>query len=135
MAKSPGKSARAANDESYRKRGNPLTDYLDASEPLERGGFGEAPQPSLKGVPYSGSVSDWARDLERAAEEEGRKSEMRAIRSQAGKHRVRAERGAAEGGPAQNSRTSKKVPERSAAPTKVFRASSVYPVLPPSMPG
>jgi len=124
MAKPSGKSARVAKDESYRKRGNPLTDYLDASEPLERGGFDEAPQSSLEGVPYSGSVSDWARELERAAEEEARKSEMRAIRSQAGKHRVRAER-EGDDTPSQGARGSKKVPERSAAPTKTARGTSM----------
>ena len=62
------KGARGA----YRKRGSPLTDYMDASEPLEPGGFGEAPQPELSGVPLSGSVSDWAEQIAREAEREGR---------------------------------------------------------------
>jgi excinuclease ABC subunit B len=55
----------------------------------EHGGFGEAPQPELSGAPLSGSVSDWVRDLEKAAEEETRKASTRAIRSEAGKHRTR----------------------------------------------
>ena len=62
------KGARGA----YRKRGSPLTDYMDASEPLEPGDAGEAPQPELSGVPLSGSVSDWAEQIAREAEREGR---------------------------------------------------------------
>ncbi|MCV0397583.1 MAG: excinuclease ABC subunit UvrB [Rhizobiaceae bacterium] len=108
-----------------RKRRSPLTDYLDASEPLEEGadaaGFGEAPQAPLEGVPYSGSVRDWARDLERAAEEDARKAEMRAIRSEAGKHRMRAGGDAA----TQDRKTPKRVPERSAAPTRTARGTSM----------
>jgi excinuclease ABC subunit B len=126
MAKSPDKDARAAKEAGFRKRGSPLTDFMDASEPLEPNGFGEAPQPDLDGVPYSGSVSDWAREMERAAEDESRKSEMRSIRSQAGKHRVRAERGADPGAtPAAAPRPVKKIPERSSAPTKTARGTSM----------
>ena len=83
MARSPDKAA-------ARKRSSPLTDFHDASEPLEPKGFGEAPQPDLTGAPLSGNVSDWVRDLERAAEQESRKAATRAIRSEAGKHRLKA---------------------------------------------
>ena len=65
MAKSPEKKSPAAKDDGYRKRGNPLTDYLDASEPLHPGGFGEPPQAEFSGTPLTGSVSDWA-DADRA---------------------------------------------------------------------
>src|SRR5262245_33104911 len=51
-----------------RPRGNAVTDYLDASEPLHRGGFEEKPQPELSGSPLSGSVSDWAEQIAREAE-------------------------------------------------------------------
>ncbi len=53
-------------------------------------GFAEAPQPELTGSPLEGSITDWAAKLEREAEESARKSEMRDIRSKAGKHRVKA---------------------------------------------
>ncbi|MGB6119420.1 MAG: excinuclease ABC subunit UvrB [Mesorhizobium sp.] len=67
-----------------------MTDFHDASEPLDPQGFGESPQPDLTGTPLSGSVADWIRDLEKAAEVEGRKASTRAIRSEAGKHRLKA---------------------------------------------
>ena len=83
MAKSSDRSA-------ARKRSSPLTDYHDASEPLEPKGFGEAPQADLEGAPYQGNVADWVRDLEEAAAKEARKASTRAIRSEAGKHRLKA---------------------------------------------
>ncbi len=81
----------------FRKRGNPLTDFLDASEPLHRGGFGEAPQPALTGAPLGGSVSEWAEQIEREAEVDGR---GRAVRP-------------------------KKIPERSSSLTKTARGTSM----------
>jgi excinuclease ABC subunit B len=51
-------------------------------------GFDESPQAEFEGVPYSGSVSDWVRDLEQQAAKESRKAETREIRSKAGTHRV-----------------------------------------------
>ncbi|MEP4751804.1 MAG: DEAD/DEAH box helicase family protein, partial [Nitratireductor sp.] len=123
VSKSDKKAPRptAADDRSgTRKRRSPLTDFHDAAEPLERGdsGFAEAPQKDMSGAPLSGSVTDWARDMERAAEADARAAEMRAIRSAAGKHRVKAAGDAA-------ARPSKKVPERSAAPTKTARGTSM----------
>ncbi|MEW9836754.1 excinuclease ABC subunit UvrB [Mesorhizobium marinum] len=97
MAKTPGTKARprAADDNGgYRRRGSPLTDYLDAAEPFERGGLGEAPQPDLAGRPLSGSISDWAEDIARQAEQ----------------------------APAKPSR---KIPERSSAPTRTGRGTSM----------
>ncbi len=61
-----------------------------ARSPKKPQGFAEAPQPPLEGVPYEGNVSDWVRALEREAEQGARSEEMRAIRSAAGKHRVKA---------------------------------------------
>ncbi len=86
----------------YRKRGSPLTDYLDASEPLEAGGFGEAPQAPFEGMPLSGPVSDWAGQIMREAEREERDTSSKA------------------GGKAP-----KKIPERSPAPTKTARGTSM----------
>ena len=53
-------------------------------------GFEEAPQADFEGVPYKqeGSVSDWLRELEREAEADSRRNEMREIRSKAGTHRA-----------------------------------------------
>src|SRR5690606_34983375 len=51
-----------------RRRGNAVTDYLDASEPLERKGFGEGRQAELSGAPLAGSISDWAEQIAREAE-------------------------------------------------------------------
>jgi len=112
MARSPDRSA-------ARKRSSPLTDFHDASEPLGQDGFGEAPQADLEGAPLSGSVSDWVRDLEKAAEADARKSETRAIRSAAGTHRVKAAGGEAD------APRGKKIPERSAAPTRSARGTSM----------
>jgi excinuclease ABC subunit B len=55
-------------------------------------GFEEAPQPELTGTPLTGSISDWAAQLEREAEESSRRESMREIRSKAGTHRVKAGR-------------------------------------------
>src|SRR4051794_33766401 len=71
MAKSPGKNTAAkAEDESFgkRQRRSPLTDFLDAAEPLDRGGFTEQPQPELTGTPLTGPVSDWAEQIARDAD-------------------------------------------------------------------
>ncbi len=57
-------------------------------------GFEESPQAAFEGVPYSGNVSDWVRELEAQAAKEGRRAETREIRSKAGTHRVKAEKAA-----------------------------------------
>ncbi|RWC24344.1 MAG: excinuclease ABC subunit B, partial [Mesorhizobium sp.] len=74
MAKSPDrKTPPTANDDrAAPKRRSPLTDFLDASEPLHRGGFAEMPQPELSGTPLAGSIADWAEQIEQEAEKEGR---------------------------------------------------------------
>ena len=94
MAKIPEKKSPASGSESYRKRGNPLTDYADAAVPLERKGFGEAPQAQFSGKPLSGSISDWAEQIEKEAEKQSKPK-------------------------------SKKIPERSTAPTKTARGTSM----------
>ena len=70
MQKTSGKQAgdRERPVAKPRPRGNAVTDYLDASEPLHRGGFEESPQPELSGTPLSGSISDWAEQIVREAE-------------------------------------------------------------------
>src|SRR5918994_4460576 len=96
MAKSPEKKSPSQDDSMpYRKRGNPLTDYMDAAVPLERKGFGEAPQAELSGTPLSGSISDWAEQIEKEAEKQSKP------------------------------KPSKKIPERSSAPTKTARGTSM----------
>ncbi|WP_322415777.1 excinuclease ABC subunit UvrB [Mesorhizobium huakuii] len=107
MAKSPDKRTppTANDDRAAPKRRSPLTDFLDASEPLHRGGFAEMPQPGLSGTPLTGSIADWAEQIEQEAEREGR---------QAGK---------GDGGKAP--KPSKKIPERSAAPGRTARGTSM----------
>jgi excinuclease ABC subunit B len=74
MAKSPEKTTRPAQDDraAKPKRRSPLTDFMDAAEPLHRGGFAEAPQAEFTGAPLTGSISDWAEQISREAEKEGR---------------------------------------------------------------
>ncbi|MGB3417838.1 MAG: excinuclease ABC subunit UvrB [Mesorhizobium sp.] len=109
MAKSPEQKTPPVDDaRTPRRRGNAVTDYLDASEPLERKGFGEAPQAEFAGAPLSGSISDWAEQITREAEQEGRQmiSPSRGEISNTGKH-------------------PKKVPTRSASPTRTARGTSM----------
>ncbi|WP_250889194.1 excinuclease ABC subunit UvrB [Mesorhizobium sp. dw_380] len=107
MAKSPDKTTppTANDDRAAPKRRSPLTDFLDASEPLHRGGFAEMPQPELSGAPLTGSISDWAEQIEQEAEREGR---------QGGK-----------GDAGKSTKPSKKIPERSAAPGRTARGTSM----------
>ncbi|MGL4490952.1 MAG: excinuclease ABC subunit UvrB, partial [Rhizobiaceae bacterium] len=63
-----------------------------SSTPKKPSGFEESPQAEFEGVPYSGNVSDWVRELEQQAAKESRKAETRDIRSKAGTHRVTVER-------------------------------------------
>ena len=73
MAKLPDKNTLPpARDDraSPPKRRSPLTDFLDASEPLHKGGFAEAPQAEFSGTPLTGSIADWAEQIEQEAEKE-----------------------------------------------------------------
>jgi excinuclease ABC subunit B len=130
MAKSPEKSTpRAANDDrsGIRRRRSPLLDYSDASEALEPKGFGEAPQAEFSGAPLTGSVSDWAEQIAREAEKEGRD----AIAPLEGEMSPKATEGVvSEGAAGRTPRPAttakpKKIPERSAAPTKTARGTSM----------
>ncbi|QKC95382.1 excinuclease ABC subunit UvrB [Mesorhizobium sp. NZP2298] len=107
MAKSPDKRTppTADADRAAPKRRSPLTDFLDASEPLHRGGFAEMPQPELSGTPLTGSIADWAEQIEQEAEREGRQI------------------GKGDGG--KSPKPSKKIPERSAAPGRTARGTSM----------
>ncbi|WP_044548268.1 excinuclease ABC subunit UvrB [Mesorhizobium japonicum] len=107
MAKSPGKRTppTANDDRAAPKRRSPLTDFLDASEPLHKGGFAEMPQPELSGTPLIGSIADWAEQIEQEAEREGRQT------------------GKGDGGKAP--KPSKKIPERSSAPGRTARGTSM----------
>jgi len=104
MARSPDKKpVRQGGDAAFgaRKRKTMITDFLDASEPL--GGFGEAPQAPFEGAPLSGPVSGWAEQIAREAEQEGRPSSLKG-----------------DGKPAR-----KRIPERSSAPSKTARGTSM----------
>ena len=107
MAKLPDKTTPSlASDDraSPPKRRSPLTDFLDASEPLRKGGFAEAPQAEFTGAPLAGSIADWAEQIEQEAENEGRLS---------GK----------DGG--KSPKAAKKIPERSASPGRTARGTSM----------
>ncbi|KQZ87116.1 excinuclease ABC subunit B [Mesorhizobium sp. Root157] len=133
MAKSPEKKSPSPAEDSRlpRKRGNAVTDYLDASEPLERKGFAEAPQAEFTGAPLSGSISDWAEQIEREASEPSIARQGRAAVAPDGAH----PRDAA-GAPERSGRSEphrgdsvsakkKKIPERSASPTRTARGTSM----------
>ena len=63
-----------------------------SNTPKKQIGFEEAPQAEFEGVPYTGNVGDWVRELEQQAAKESRKAETREIRSKAGTHRVTVEK-------------------------------------------
>lgn len=103
MAKSPDKKTpppAGDNSASPPKRRSPLTDFLDASQPLHKGGFAEAPQAEFSGAPLTGSIADWAEQIEQEAEKEGRAS-------------------------SKSPKAAKKIPERSAAPGRSARGTSM----------
>jgi excinuclease ABC subunit B len=138
MAKSPAKKNAAKADEQAfgkRRRRSPLTDYLDASEPRDRNGFSEAPQAQFSGAPLSGPVSDWAERIAREAEKAPSSGpsghllpdgEKRAVEAPAPSSPRRGEGGSrSEPGEGASKSKSKKVPERSSAPTKTARGTSM----------
>ncbi len=69
--------AKSSESKLPRRRGNAVTDYLDAAEPLERKGFAEAPQAEFSGAPLSGSISDWAGQISQEAAKGGGKAAKR----------------------------------------------------------
>ncbi len=95
-------SKRPAAASKKTRRSGPLTDFIDASEPLDTGGFGEAPQAGFLGVPLSGPITGWAEQIAREAENEG----------------------SGEGG-AKPPKPAKKIPERSAKPARSARGTSM----------
>ncbi|WP_095090888.1 excinuclease ABC subunit UvrB [Mesorhizobium sophorae] len=107
MAKSPDKKTppTASDDRAAPKQRSPLTDFLDASEPLHKGGFAEMPQAELSGTPLAGSIADWAEQIKQEAEKEGRLGS----RSDGGK----------------SPKPSKKIPERSSSPGRTARGTSM----------
>ncbi|RVC76317.1 excinuclease ABC subunit UvrB [Mesorhizobium sp. M4A.F.Ca.ET.022.05.2.1] len=96
MAKHPDKKTPppALDDRGAPKR-RPLTEFLDAAEPLEPGGFAEAPQADFTGTPLTGSISDWAGQIEREAEKQPK------------------------------AKAPKMIPERSSAPGRTARGTSM----------
>jgi excinuclease ABC subunit B len=118
MAKSPEKPSprEAAKGATKAARRSPLTEYLDAAEPLERNGFGEAPQQELSGTPLSGSISNWAKEIANEAENEPSNARQ-------GRPAVVPD-GAPQSGDSVSAKK-KKIPERSSAPTKSARGTSM----------
>jgi excinuclease ABC subunit B len=114
MAKSPEKRAPGpAKESSVPRRRSPLLDYSDASEPLHPAGFSEAPQAAFSGAPLKGPVSDWAEQISREAETTapvGTDGDAPSAPSRA------------EG---KAGKSPKKVPERSSAPTRTGRGTSM----------
>ncbi len=123
-------------DERPRRGGDTVTDYLGASEPLHRGGgFEEAPQPSLSGTALTGSVSDWARQIA----DEAKKAPTPTSPLRGG--RAEGAGGGSDGqaanptpalradpplkGEGKSAKPSKRIPERSSAPTKTARGTSM----------
>ncbi|MDX8443526.1 excinuclease ABC subunit UvrB [Mesorhizobium australafricanum] len=95
MAKHPDKKTPSPAQDGAPKRRSPLTEFLDAAEPLEPGGFSEAPQADFSGAPLTGSISDWAGQIEREAEKQPK------------------------------TKAAKKIPERSSAPGRTARGTSM----------
>ncbi|CDX43347.1 UvrABC system protein B [Mesorhizobium plurifarium] len=93
MARHPDK--KTPSQDGAPKRRSPLTEFLDAAEPLKPGGFAEAPQAEFSGAPLTGSISDWAGQIEREAEKQPK------------------------------AKTPKKIPERSSAPGRTARGTSM----------
>ncbi|MEP6564763.1 MAG: DEAD/DEAH box helicase family protein, partial [Mesorhizobium sp.] len=115
MAKLPDKKTPppAGDDRaSPPKRRSPLTDFLDASEPLHKGGFAEAPQAEFTGAPLTGSIADWAEQIEQEAEKEGRQV-------------VSDKQPVSDKDSGKSAKTAKKIPERSAAPGRSSRGTSM----------
>ncbi|RRH95653.1 excinuclease ABC subunit UvrB [Mesorhizobium tamadayense] len=95
MAKRTDKKTPSPAQEGAPKRRSPLTEFLDAAEPLKSGGFSEAPQSEFSGAPLTGSISDWAGQIEREAQKQPK------------------------------AKAPKKIPERSAAPGRTARGTSM----------
>ncbi|TPI34922.1 excinuclease ABC subunit UvrB [Mesorhizobium sp. B3-1-9] len=95
MARHPDKKTPSSAQDDAPKRRSPLTEFLDAAEPLKPGGFGEAPQADFSGAPLTGSISDWAGQIEREAEKQPK------------------------------AKAPKKIPERSSAPGRTARGTSM----------
>jgi excinuclease ABC subunit B len=140
MARTPARKsppAQAEEEKREPRRGSPLTDYLDASEPLH--GFGEAPQRELSGTPLSGGISDWAEEISREADGssplEGEVPAKRAQGGGRGSAGSEAGRSTAaripSGGSAATSpsrgegKAAKRIPERSSSPTRTGRGTSM----------
>ncbi|MEZ2329181.1 excinuclease ABC subunit UvrB [Mesorhizobium sp. RCC_202] len=95
MAKRPDNKTPSPAQDGAPKRRRPLTEFLDAAEPLDPGGFAEAPQADFSGAPLTGSIADWADQIEREAEKQPK------------------------------AKNPKKIPERSAAPGRTARGTSM----------
>ena len=84
MARSPNNKRRGAPEA---RQGT----SEDARRAQRGAGFEESPQPDLTGEPLSGSITDWAEQLQRQAEAETFET-RREVASRAGKHRTKVAR-------------------------------------------
>ena len=108
MARSPGKKSPPTAAKQDRlgdaRRPGARTDRLDPSGPGEPQGLSEAPQAAFSGAPLTGSISDWAEQIAREADNDAAP--------------VASGHGASGKAP-------RRVPERSSAPTKTARGTSM----------
>ncbi|MGQ2907122.1 MAG: excinuclease ABC subunit UvrB [Aliihoeflea sp.] len=111
MAKSP-KTARRS----------PITDFMDASQPLH--GFGEGPQAEFEGEPLKGGVADWARQISDEAEKLQIPGEARQGRPAVAPDGAPL-RSEPRSGDSVSAKKSKQPAARSSAPTRSGRGTSM----------
>jgi excinuclease ABC subunit B len=108
-----------------KKTGRPAAEGASAGK-----GFEEAPQARFEGAPLKGPVSGWIEQLEAGIDDEAmaraaRSEEMRRIRSEAGKHRLKAGRDASADAPAPKPRGRKgEVSEKKSSRGTIIGATS-----------
>ena len=124
MAKSPSKRP-AAPASGARQRKTMITDFLDASEPLHPAGFGEAPQADFEGEPLSGPLSGWAEQIAREAERESQPIVDGARHPSEAKQGRQAVADAQDKTPRGGAAAKKRIPERSSAPSRTARGTSM----------
>ncbi|MEP3258680.1 MAG: hypothetical protein ABJO06_14200, partial [Roseibium sp.] len=110
-----------------------------APETPEKEGFGEAPQAALEGAPLSGSISDWAKEIEEEAakpvpkakssgahedtEDQAERPQGRTAAARSGRARAADAQGAS-GVSARKNKSAKSTTARSARGTSMGKADS-----------
>lgn len=93
--------------------------------PASANAFEESPQPALEGQPVNGSLDDWMTQIEHEAETVDRAEEMRKIRSDAGKHRVKVQQEARRSADKQFNKQAEKSATKKTKTTKSSRGTSM----------